>query len=782
MVWRATANRTGWAAWTVAVGGVALAVGSAAGALPSTTVTSVVSLGALLSLVVGALVHRPTPRWPWWLFCASGVLFIGAAMAREAMHSIGDLTAQRPLIPDMLALPGYACFLAALSALLHHRRGGGRDRGVFIDVLLLGLGTALVAWAFVLQPLIGRDGAAVVARVSIGAAAPLSLCLVALAARLAFMPGPRQASRTLLLFAMSMMLAGDTAYIFVETGRVHWSQGVLDLPYAIAYALMGAAALHPSMRHITDPIKGRSPHFGAWRLGLVACALVVPAGMLAVWSPSDPADRIITASFTIVLSALAAARVVWAVRAQAHSEVRLAHRATHDDLTGLPNRTLVLAHTDSLIGVARETGGTVTLLFVDVDQFKLVNDSLGHDIGDRLLIAISRRLRQLAPTRALVGRLSGDEFVVVVTGLDREGAAAEAERIREGFGQPLRLPHGAEMYASISVGVTVATPSEGPVDAIDLVRDADTAMYRSKESGRNAVTVFDVTMREGVARRLHIESELRDALANSGAAARSDRTGQGLVVHYQPVVALPSGRVRGFEALVRWPGAPGGIGPAEFVPVAEESGLVVPLGRFVLDEACHQLAQWRADLPGCDGLHMAVNVSARQLREGDLVGEVEALLDECDLPASALCLEITEGVVLADTPETAAALRGLRALGVDLAVDDFGTGFSSLSYLKRHPVTQLKVDRSFVIGLGSAGSDRSLVAAIIAMAHALGLDVVAEGVELAEQALDLVALGCGNAQGYLFSRPVPAAEIPGRLAELGTVESHDGELVPASAE
>jgi diguanylate cyclase len=179
---------------------------------------------------------------------------------------------------------------------------------------------------------------------------------------------------------------------------------------------------------------------------------------------------------------------------------------------------------------------------------------------------------------------------------------------------------------------------------------------------------------------------------------------------------------------------------------------------------------------------MAVNVSARQLREGDLVGEVEALLDECALPASSLCLEITEGVVLADTPETAAALRGLRALGVQLAVDDFGTGFSSLSYLKRHPVTRLKIDRSFVIGLGSEGSDRSLVAAIIAMAHALDLDVVAEGVELAEQALDLVALGCGNAQGYLFSRPVPASEIPDRLAEIGTVRSHDDELVPASAE
>jgi EAL domain-containing protein (putative c-di-GMP-specific phosphodiesterase class I) len=365
----------------------------------------------------------------------------------------------------------------------------------------------------------------------------------------------------------------------------------------------------------------------------------------------------------------------------------------------------------------------------------------------------SQRIASCLAEGYVVGRISGDEFVAVAP-LDTAGAQRLGERIRRALCDGFSLDAG-EVFVSASIGVTIAEPHAAAQPAI-LIQEADTAMYRSKDSGRNRITVFDSSMRERVARRVELERQLRRALADGR-----------LTASFQPIVALPSGRVHGLEALARWEHDGQMVSPAEFISVAEESGLILPLGAFMLDEACRNLAGWRRSLPHCDNLHVAVNVSPRQMRESDIVDIVAEVLERHDLPGSALWLEITESVMMEDSVAIVGVMAGLRSLGVRLAVDDFGTGYSSLSYLKRFPVSSVKIDRSFVSGLGQHEMDSSLITAIIAMGAAIGLDPVAEGVETRDQAQQLFALGCRQAQGYLFSKAVAPAQVPATLDRLG---------------
>jgi diguanylate cyclase (GGDEF)-like protein len=385
------------------------------------------------------------------------------------------------------------------------------------------------------------------------------------------------------------------------------------------------------------------------------------------------------------------------------------------------------------------------VVFLDIDRFRLINDSLGHATGDRLLRAVANRLQTVTRPSDLVSRISGDEFVVVAPGLEASSAGLIGERMRAAFERPVDI--GSEIHITVSAGVAYAEPGVGADAAADLVRDADTAMYRSKDKGGNAVTLFDDSMREYVARRLALESNLRRALADGE-----------LQVYYQPIISLGTGGIEGFEALVRWHSEGSWVSPVEFIPVAEESGLILPLGAWVLGESSRQLARWRS-LPRCDDLTMSVNVSPRQLLSTEIVTTVLNALDACGLPGRALWCEITEGTMMLDTSDTVATLDALHDLGVRVCVDDFGTGFSSLSYLQKFAIDRLKIDRSFVVAMTSGDASRSLVSAILAIARTLDIDVVAEGVETAEQAQGLTALGCRGAQGYLFGRPMPAADV-----------------------
>jgi diguanylate cyclase (GGDEF)-like protein len=419
-----------------------------------------------------------------------------------------------------------------------------------------------------------------------------------------------------------------------------------------------------------------------------------------------------------------------------------------DPLTGLANRTLL----EEVTQRGLERGGTVSVLVIDLDDFKAVNDSRGHASGDELLLVLADRLRGCVRPGDVVARLGGDEFAVVVDG-GADVARAVGERVLTALALPVHLDGGA-VAAHGSVGVASSTDLDS-TDSADaagaLMRNADLAMYLAKAQGKNRLVIYADGMAEAARRRADLSRDLADAAVS----------GQ-LELHYQPVVRLADGRITGFEALVRWNHPELGlVPPAEFIPLAEETGAVTGIGRWVLREATRQGAEWSAStgVP----LRIAVNLSPRQFQDGDVTADVRAALERSGLPAEQLTLEVTEGVLVRDIDAVVAELEALRALGIRVAIDDFGTGFAGLSYLRHLPADIIKIDRSFVSDLPSSRSALSLVTSILELARTLGLDVVAEGVETEEQRRTLAELNCARAQGYLFSRPLPADRVPALL-------------------
>ena len=435
-----------------------------------------------------------------------------------------------------------------------------------------------------------------------------------------------------------------------------------------------------------------------------------------------------------------------------HAEAALAHQAFHDPLTGLANRALLIDRTTHALARAHRGTDTVAALFLDVDQFKVVNDSIGHAAGDELLVQVAQRLQAVVRSGDTLARIGGDEFIIVCEGVADADVELLGARVAEAVRAPFTLD-GREVAVTLSGGIARAGPG---ADAESLLRDADAAMYQAKGRGRNCVAVFDDAMHRRATQRLNTELQLRHAVERSE-----------LVVYYQPLVDLPTGRVTGVEALVRWQHPVRGLlSPGAFMDLAEDTGLVVGIGEWVLNQALHQTQRWRSSLPGAGALSVAVNLSARQVAEPGLTDVVQRALVASGVDAAAVHLEMTESVVMNDGAVYIEVLTALRELGVGLSVDDFGTGYSSLSYLKRLPVDTLKIDQSFVDGLGGPDPhDRSIVVAVLSLAAALGLDVVAEGVETAAQARELLALGVRSAQGYLWAQPVPADELTAWLTE-----------------
>jgi diguanylate cyclase (GGDEF)-like protein len=421
------------------------------------------------------------------------------------------------------------------------------------------------------------------------------------------------------------------------------------------------------------------------------------------------------------------------------------HQVLHDALTDLPNRTLFLDRLEHALARARREVGSMTgVLFIDLDRFKNVNDSLGHEAGDQLLIQLGRRLRGSIREVDTPARLGGDEFAVLVEGVaELNDVIIVAQRIRDNLRQPVTIG-GNEIFSNPSIGV--ATSSDGREAASELLRNADTAMYRAKETGTRPCVVFEPTMHAAVMRRLELDADLARAVERNE-----------FELHYQPVVRLEGETIDGAEALVRWRHPVKGlIPPAEFIGVAEETGQIVALGRWVLQEAIRQATEWRATLPDRGHLSLSVNVSARQLQDPDLLGQLRRMLYESEFDPADLVLEITESVLMKDMAGTVARLRELKQLGLRLAIDDFGTGYSSLGYLRHFPVDVLKIDRAFVDDI-TDGTEQSAVArAIIGLSDALHLTTVAEGIETAGQLRLLRVLGCELGQGYYFSPPLPA--------------------------
>jgi diguanylate cyclase (GGDEF)-like protein/PAS domain S-box-containing protein len=428
------------------------------------------------------------------------------------------------------------------------------------------------------------------------------------------------------------------------------------------------------------------------------------------------------------------------------TEDRIRHRALHDPLTGLPNRALFMDRLRHAIERLRRRSSPAAILFLDLDRFKLVNDSLGHRYGDELLAAAAPRLKQALRSSDTVARFGADEFAILLEEIAGEREAVEmAQRVAGVFTRPFVLS-GNEHFVTTSVGIAIA---EGGERAEDLVRDADAAMHRAKERGGGRYELFDEAIRGRAISRLRVENDLRRALERDE-----------LTLDYQPVVSLRDRSIVGVEALVRWNHPERGrIPPGEFIGVAEENGLIDPIGRWVLNNACHQAADWYRLRPDHPPLSMSVNLSAVQFRNRGLVETVAGAMRGASLDPACLTLELTESVMVSDVDDLDEILSALKDLGVRLVLDDFGTGYSSLSYLTRLPLDALKVDRSFVDGLGRDPRDTALTEAIVAMSHALSLDVVGEGVETERQRDELARFGCDLAQGYHFSRPVDAAEI-----------------------
>ena len=428
----------------------------------------------------------------------------------------------------------------------------------------------------------------------------------------------------------------------------------------------------------------------------------------------------------------------------------LRHRVLHDSLTGLPNR---LSFVDSLRDALRRSlasGSPVGILFLDLDHFKLINDSIGHHAGDELLQAVAPRLRAHLRPGDIVARFGGDEFGILVDRLtDEDEALAIADRVAGAFSEPYSMG-GADHFVTASIGIAVDRPTgREPVDAELLIRDADAAMYRAKERGRGRCEMFDAAMRARAVRRLETERELRHAL---------DR--DELELRYQPVIALGSGEIVGLEALVRWNHPERGLlDPSEFVSIAEDSGLIESIGRWVQETACRQVLGWHDLRPDKRPLDISVNLSARQVAHRDLADSVGEILTGTGLDPVNLRLEITESALVDESAGATATLEALSELGVRLVLDDFGTGYSSLAYLNRFPFDALKIDRSFVEGLGLEQERTAIVEAVIGMARALSLDAIAEGVENEAQLSELRRLGCDFAQGHLFSRPLTADKV-----------------------
>jgi diguanylate cyclase (GGDEF)-like protein len=433
------------------------------------------------------------------------------------------------------------------------------------------------------------------------------------------------------------------------------------------------------------------------------------------------------------------------------SAQRIQHIAYHDALTGLPNRALFSKLLERALKEGKRYDRRLAVMFVDLDRFKNINDTLGHEAGDALLGEVATRLRAALRASDTVARLGGDEFVILVPEIDDEaGLTAIAEKLLAAIARPLACA-GQEFRVTASVGIAVY-PADG-LDEPTLMKHADIAMYQAKEDGKNTFAFYADDLNHHSLERLAFESNLRRALEH-----------EQLELHYQPKVDSRSSRMTGVEALLRWRHPDLGlVAPARFIPIAEETGLIVPIGRWVLRTACAQQVAWRRQ--GLPDLRMAVNLSARQFADDNLLRDVESIVRETGIAPGALEIEITESVLMMDIPKALAVLKAFKALGIRLSVDDFGTGYSSLANLKRFPVDTIKVDRSFVRELPANGEDRAIADAIIAMGRTLGMCIVAEGVETGAQADFLRDHGCDEIQGFFYSRPVPATDIQRLLAD-----------------
>jgi diguanylate cyclase (GGDEF)-like protein len=749
------------------------------GGRPSATLHLVVGVVATAAMGYGVLRYRPAPRAAWWFIVASLICQLGAGISVAVIDGLQPVHDVRSWVPTTAGLLGQLALVVGLALLSR-----GIDRRVvadLIDALMTSLAIYLLLWVVLIEPALQANALPL----SVAVTLPIGSLLVFTASlRLVFGNGLRYPPIALVLLATAVQLAAFEAVVMpgLFSGSLIVSEPVANLN-AISFAAFGAAGVHPLLGRHRMPARDGSDVTGPARIALFAVlSLVLPAvGLAQLLKRSVVVERPLLVVVPVLASALFLMLIVTrlalailtaqrragelarqtAALARALSEQgalqrQLAYRAAHDPLTGLANRTVLAEAIDAALDDPRHAGGHA-LLLLDLDHFKDINDTLGHPVGDRLLIAAGSRLRALTPSGGTLVRLGGDEFAVFVGAVDTEGALGLAERLRVEL-RRVYLVDGRELFVTTSVGVLATGQPAVRTTPADLLRDADLALYDAKSSGKDRVSLFHPGLRRARFDHARISAGLRRALTNDE-----------FVLHYQPIVDVNSGAVVAVESLLRWRTEAGRLlPPADFIPVAEDTGQVEPIGDWALRRSLKDARRWFAD----HGIAVTVNVSARQLCQPDYASSVLADLREHDLPGAALIIEITEsGLVGTAQLATRAHLDRLRAHGVRIAIDDFGTGYSSLSYVAQLPVDIVKVDKSFIQALGQdgvGGQDWAFTRAILEMVASLDKLAIAEGVETAEQAAAVRSLRCPLVQGFHYSRPVPADVFERALARSTT--------------
>ncbi|PRY13472.1 putative bifunctional diguanylate cyclase/phosphodiesterase [Kineococcus rhizosphaerae] len=744
MVERSKAGAAGWVVATAAIAGAYLAP---VPDLVRSVLYGLLAVGVLLVSVAVVRRRRPQPAWSWSLVPISATLFLVGSGLRPWAEA---LTGPLAFAPDPFSLAGYVVLSVGLARLA--RAAGGLRREVVIDVLVAGLAGAAAAVQFLVLPVLELPGRSTTGGILAGVY-PLLDVLVLLLVLDLLLTSPQVVAFRWLGACLGFMLLGDLGYAVLGRRGEFVAPTSFDAPFVVSYFLLAVALVHLP-RHVGTG-RTRTARFDAWspaRLAVLCLSLLGAVYLASVRGDASPAGQVAAFVLLCTMIGLVLARAVVAVNGHAAAKAVLEHRATHDALTDLPGRDEFERRVDDHLRarageLAGGDGTRCWLLFVDLDGFKLVNDSYGHVVGDEFLCEVAARLRRLAPAGAVVGRLAGDEFVLAVGG--GPGTAVDlATDLLGGLRVPVRLSAG-EVAVSASLGIAELTSSF----ALAL-READAAMYRAKAQGRNRFVVWDESLRREIGDEVEFELDLRSAVAEHS-----------LEVHHQAIVSLRTGAPRGVEALLRW-NHPlhGSISPVRFIPVLEETGLIVDVGRWVLDTALADLRRWRErGLVGA-GFVLSVNVSPRQLLDPFFADTVGELLQAHRVEGASLMLEITESSVLHQDQRTLDLLHRLRALGVGLAVDDFGTGYSALSYLRSFPVTRVKIDRSFVSGVGRSVGDEAVLRAVVAVSDALELAVTAEGVETEEQREVLERLGVAHGQGWWWHRAQSAEETARFLA------------------
>ena len=711
--------------------------------LPTTTLSKLllyngIGLSAVIATFIGIRNKRGQNRKAWMLIVFGLISFLAGDLCYYILDALSD-TAPFPSPADALYLGMYPLVICGL-LLLIREISPGRDWPSLLDASIAAVGTFAVLGVLVIDTYVA-DGSMQLAGRIISVCYPvMDVALVAVAVRLVGVVHLRRPAYALLAAGLCSLLVADTIYGVLNSAGTFQTGGFADLFWLGFYVLIGAAALQPATDDSVQVLSHVSGQLSRSRL-LMLClmTLAVPTIDL-VWG--GPADKTLTAVTSMVMFVLVLGRLAGLMGVVLRSE----QRARLDTLTGLANRLLFDEHVAR--SVERGGEGVISVLFVDLDDFKVVNDSIGHQAGDDLLIAVADRLRSCVRSEDLVARLSGDEFAVLLeSAVDKAHAIAVVRRLQDQMRMPV-VVGGREVLISASVGLVVE-PRGSVVRPQALLQAADVAMYRAKSKGKGRFEIFDHEMYKEQLEILDLKGDLAVALER----------GQ-FEVFYQPIVNMGDERIVSIESLIRWRHPTRGlITPDRFISLAEQTGLIVPIGRWVLREACQQLSRWQSQMPQTAPRTVSVNLSARQLHDPDLVKDVMAAIAESGLRPWQLTLELTESMMIDEFERASRILEQLRASHVQIAIDDFGTGFSSLSYLRRLPVDIIKIDRSFVAEMRNSSTAEALVRMVIDLAKVLDLRTVAEGIEDEAQAEQLSTLLCDEGQGYFFARPQPAAEI-----------------------